>query len=345
MPVLCRTNNDVGSGYPDFTSGKAIGNPLDPATDLLDIVALRGSVVARATLLGTWGIAFPAVPDVQLHILTEGRGWLRRPGEDAEMTSGDIVLITDPTSHGLASGLTVDLRPLSDVRAPRMAGAEYHDVRLGETGATTRIFCGRFQLETAGARLLMRGLPPVLVLRARTIDLASLEPLIALVVRECDFPRPGSAAILNRLAEVLFLQVLRAAVVDCPQSGLLLRALEMPGIGSVLAALHRSPDRNWTVAEMASVAGQSRTMFAERFVRTVGQTPLAYLTEWRLTQAAKRLSHGALSLSDIAFQVGYQSEVAFSRAFRRHFGCPPGRYRSSAARGLRSPDTGDNPPA
>ena len=190
---------------------------MDLVTDLLDLVALRGSVVARATLRGSWGIAFPAVPDAQLHILTEGQAYLRRYEGTQFLQTGDIALIIDTAAHGLASGPLIDLRPLADLRAPQVDGAGFHDVRLGEQGVATRIFCGRFQLDTAAARILMRGLPPVLVLRASDVGQASLDPLVALIVKECDEARPGSAAMLKRLAEVMFLQVLRAAVVSYPE--------------------------------------------------------------------------------------------------------------------------------
>jgi len=203
----------------------------------------------------------------------------------------------------------------------------------GGEGAETQLVCGSFRLERADAHPLLEFLPPLLHLRpAENAAAEWMEATLRFLARETREARPGTETIVSRLTDVLFVQVLRAWIETAPEGrGGWLGALRDRQIGAALAHLHRSPDRGWTNASLAEAVGMSRSRFAARFTALVGEPPLTYLSRWRLETAAGLLGDGALGLAEVAARVGYESEAAFSKAFRRRFGTPPGAYRRRAA--------------
>lgn len=206
-------------------------------------------------------------------------------------------------------------------------------MRGGGEGAETRLVCGSFRFERRDAHPLLELLPPLIHLRPAEAPAAEwLEATLRFLAWETREAKPGTETIVSRLTDVVFVQVLRAWIEALPEGrGGWLGALRDRQVGAALALVHRAPERDFTNASLAAAVGMSRSRFAARFSALVGEPPLAYVSRWRLETAAGLLRDGALSLGEVAERVGYDSEAAFSKAFRRRFGSPPGAYRRSRA--------------
>jgi AraC-like DNA-binding protein len=203
----------------------------------------------------------------------------------------------------------------------------------GGGGAQTLMTCGSFQFENGDHNPLLSLLPPLLHIpggRARLTEW--LEPTLRMLAHEARHPRHGSETLISRLIDIIFVQAVRAWVEDQPHDqGGWLGALRDQQIGAALGLIHREPHRDWSVAELAREVAMSRSIFAARFNSLVGAPPLTYLTRWRLRQAARMLAEERLSVGETALRVGYESEAAFSKAFKREFGQPPMAYRRNQA--------------
>jgi AraC-like DNA-binding protein len=195
--------------------------------------------------------------------------------------------------------------------------------------------CGAYQLDPARAHPLLRDLPEVLHLPARLGHHAELRAAVDLLGAELQRPRLGADALIAALLDLLLLYLLRSWFDEQPASGTATgwaAALRDPAIGAAIHAIHRDPARPWTVESLGAHVGLSRAAFARRFTTLVGQPPLAYLTWWRMTSAARLLVDSDAPLAAVAARVGYTSEFAFATAFKRHVGTPPGTYRRASPR-------------
>jgi AraC-like DNA-binding protein len=201
----------------------------------------------------------------------------------------------------------------------------------GGGGAVTRLVCGYLACDARLARMLLAGLPPLVRVNVRGSEAGAwLEASVRYALGEARSPRPGGASVLAKLAEVLFIEVLRLYMNE--QAGGhtgWLAAVNDRIVGGALAALHKHPAQAWTLEALAREAGTSRSVLAERFQLLVGSAPMQYLTQWRMMLAANLLSHSNVPLARIAEDVGYQTDTAFSRAFRREYGEPPAAWRRS----------------
>ena len=202
-------------------------------------------------------------------------------------------------------------------------------MRLGGGGETTEFVCGYFGCERHAARLFLAGLPTVIKLNVRS-DAAGqwLETSIRHLLGEVASGRPGCTALLSKMADALFIEALRRYMEQLPEvaNGWLAGARD-PVVGAALALMHRQPCHPWTVAELAAKAGASRSLLSERFGQFLGEPPLTYLARWRLQLAARLLQTTQKTVLHVAMDVGYDSEAAFNRAFKREFGSPPAQYR------------------
>jgi AraC-like DNA-binding protein len=202
-------------------------------------------------------------------------------------------------------------------------------MRIGGGGDATRFVCGFFGCERHADYLFLSGLPTVIKINLRD-DVAGqwLEHSIRHLVTESGSGRPGRAALLSKMAETLFIEALRRYMEQLPteQTGWLCAARD--GIvGAAIAAIHRAPARAWTLDSLAKEAATSRSVLTERFARFLGESPLAYLAMWRMQLAARRLQTFRDTVLQVALVVGYESEAAFIRAFKREYGLPPAKYR------------------
>jgi AraC-like DNA-binding protein len=202
-------------------------------------------------------------------------------------------------------------------------------IAYGGGGATTRLVCGYLACDARLARMLLAGLPPLVRVNVRGSNAGVwLEASVRYALAEARSPRPGGAGVLAKLSEVLFIEVLRLYMNEQGEGRTgWLAGVRDRIVGAALNALHRRPAHAWTLEELASEAATSRSVLAERFQHLVGSSPMQYLTQWRMLLAANLLSGSNAPLARIAEDVGYQTDTAFSRAFRREFGTPPAAWR------------------
>jgi AraC-like DNA-binding protein len=270
------------------------------------------------------------------YAVIEGSGWLCPDvGPPLPMSAGDFLVLPHGQSHSIASAAEARVVPLLEALIAQavpvwMPGDDSKTSRFqyGGDGATTRILAGAFYFGSQD-NPLTRELPPLVRLDnadARVWPL--LDAALRLIADEQQLQAPGAAAATARLADLIFLQVLRSHW-SRPDAGTpgLLRGLGDARIRKALEAMHRAPREAWTVPQLARLAGMSRSSFAARFQERVGVSPKVYLTRWRMQRAAACLADGRTALATVAEELGYRSTFAFAKCFRRVHGHPPGRYR------------------
>jgi AraC-like DNA-binding protein len=306
----------------------------DVLTTVMDAVRLRSRVFCRSELRAPWGMALKRSDYAHFHVIERGGAWLRVEGQEpVALAGGDLVVVPHGTGHTLTDSLATKARPLAEMAGRRASEGGCVVMRGGGEGAETRLVCGSFRFERREAHPLVELLPPLIHLRpAETPAAEWLEATLRFLAWETREAKPGTETIVSRLTDVIFVQVLRAWIESLPEGrGGWMGALRDRQVGAALALVHRSPERDWTNASLAEAVGMSRSRFAARFTALVGEPPLTYVARWRLETAAGLLQDGALSLGEIAARVGYESEAAFSKAFRRRFGTPQGAYRRMSA--------------
>lgn len=311
---------------------------MDVLADVLSATKTGGTVTARVRAAAPWGIDFPDLPLAAFHHVVQGSCWLRRPGAPAvRLDAGDLVLLRADTGHAIAdspSGPAVAFDELADAHG---AGSGV-DIDLPGPGPQTEVVCGGYRFDAHASHPLLN-LPPVLLVRADTeagrTDLAETLRMISTELAEA---APGAQTITDRLVDVLFVHVLRAWAADTASGDeseagpAWLTALGDPPVAAAIALMHREPEQPWTVEALAHRVGVSRATLTRRFTHLIGEPPLGYLTRWRMEIAARRLRETGQSVAGIAQAVGYTSEFAFSRAFNRHRGQAPSRYRAAQRR-------------
>jgi AraC-like DNA-binding protein len=300
----------------------------------MDAVRLRSRVFCRSELKAPWGMALKRSGYAHFHVIERGGAWLRMEGrEPLALAGGDLVVVPHGTGHTLADSPATKTRPFFEMAGRPVSDRGCVVMRAGGTGPETRLVCGSFQFERPDAHPLLELLPPLIHLRPADSPAAEwLEATLRFLAWETREAKPGTQAIVSRLTDVLFVQVLRAWIESGEEGrGGWLGALRDRQIGAALAHLHKAPEKGWTNATLAEAVGMSRSRFAARFSALVGDPPLGYLSRWRLETAAGLLQDGALGLREVGERVGYASEAAFSKAFRRRFGSPPGVFRRRTA--------------
>lgn len=313
----------------------------DVLSEVLAVTRLKGTVYFSAELRSPWGIALPQRPRSPFYVVTRGRCEVIPRGVAASSVSmgpGDLVVLPGGAAHVLASSAKAATTPLTEFVARYPMDERGSLKALDGKGPRTTLIGGFFELERAPEPLVAI-LPPVIHLSGHDAEVKRwLGPILRAIAHEAAQALPGRAVVLNRLADVLFVRTVRASLLKMsaangagPQSWL--RGLTDPRIARALAEIHRAPEHAWTLAELASGAAMSRTAFAQRFLALVGKTPVSYLAAWRMQKAAYFLEMGTLSITEIAPRVGYASELAFAKAFRRLMGTPPGAYARQHAKG------------
>jgi AraC-like DNA-binding protein len=313
---------------------------VDALSETLRVVQLVGAIFLQARFTAPWCYQSPpadaAAPLLEpgaerviiFHMVTEGDCHVELDGaEPMRLTAGDVILFPQGDAHrmGSAPGLPpATATPLAELLARRP-----RQLNHGGGGATTRLLCGYLACDARLARLLVAGLPPLLRVNVRGSNAGVwLEASVRYALAEARSPRPGGAGVLAKLAEVLFIEVLRLYIHEqsAGRTGWL-AGLGDRIVGLSLNALHRKPAHPWSLEELAREAGTSRSVLAERFQLLVGSSPMQYLTQWRMMLAANMLCASRAPLARIAHEVGYQTDTAFIRAFRREYGVPPATWR------------------
>jgi AraC-like DNA-binding protein len=309
---------------------------------VLRVIRLSGGVFLEAEFTAPWCVGgklssedckrFQVTPRhvIASHFVASGHMRLQVEGGDAiEVREGELVLLPHNHVHTFGSDLDLPLMPAKDV-VQMSPGSGIARIRAGGGGAATQLLCGFLGSEIAFSPLLS-ALPPVMKLDVRaTPSGAWIESSFRFAIGEIAAGRMGSATVIAKLSELLFVEAVGRFVAELPaeRSGWL-AGLRDPHIGRALALLHERPNDAWTAEALATQVGLSRSVFAERFNALVGEPPMHYLATWRMHLAAQRLREGA-NVAQVAFAVGYDSEAAFSRAFKRQFGTSPGAWRKGA---------------
>jgi len=315
---------------------------MDAFSEILSGIKLNGAVFFNADFSAPWGFAAPAsqalapalapgAPHLVIyHFVIDGGAIARiADGPSITLEPGDVVIFPHGDPHILTSGAG-SAEPLQTYAiTQKVMTRDLTPLRAGGGGETTRFVCGFMACDPHLSRPILNGLPPIFKVNIRTDRSGHwLESSILHLVEEAASGRVGSEAMLAKLSEALFVDTLRRYVVSLPeqQTGWLAGARD-PVVGKSLGLMHRRVAHPWTIAELANEVGLSRSALAERFTRYLSEPPMTYLTRWRLQLAARALARTPKGVAEIASEVGYESEAAFSRAFKREFGLPPARYR------------------
>ncbi|HEX5617664.1 MAG TPA: AraC family transcriptional regulator [Solirubrobacteraceae bacterium] len=301
---------------------------MDPLADVLDLSRVRGALLGNVRAGAPWGLALPQSDGASFHAVTSGTAWLRVGVADPiQLMPGDLALLPTGAPHRIASTPDGECRPFDRALKERLMTPE-GDLPLDGPGATTTFVCAGYDYDHDIAQPLLALLPPVLHVPADPVGRAPTAALVTLLAGEVGLRNPGARSAVDRLIDLLLIAVVRAwAHENGGGRASWLSALRDPTIARALAALHDRPADAWTLESLAAEVNVSRATLARRFGELVGQPPLAYLTRWRIDLAARRLKDTSEPIDAIARAVGYTSEYAFSRAFRRHRGVPPGRFR------------------
>jgi len=313
---------------------------MDALSEALNAVRMTGAIFYHAECAAPWGFTVPHLQKVahalapgterlvSYHLVTEGQAIARFAASDVAITAGDVLIIPHGDAHTVSNGSPSTFVD-SGASLGKFLSGDLSTMRLGGGGDVTHFICGYFGCERHADRLFLAGLPMIIKINLRG-DAAGqwLESSVRYLVSEKGSARPGQQALLSKMAEALFIETLRRYMEQLPpeQTGWLAGARD-PLVGGALALLHRQPYHPWTVAKLAMEVGASRSVLAERFTRFLGEPPLTYLARWRLQLAARLLQTTRKTVLQLALDVGYESEAAFNRAFKREFGLPPAQYR------------------
>ncbi len=321
---------------------------MDALSQTLGAVRLVGAIFLHGRFSAPWCYQSPpadaAAPFLEptaervviFHLITEGACWVELgDAPPLRLVAGDAVLF--PQGHAHRMGSEPGLPPASGARLHEVLARRPRLLSYGGGGAGTKLVCGYLACDARLARLLLAGLAPVVKVSVRGSNAGVwLEASLRYALAEARSPRPGGHGVLAKLAEVLFIEVLRIHMNEQAAGRVgggtgWLAGVNDRIVGAALRALHAAPARAWTLEDLARDAGSSRSVLAERFQELVGQPPMQYLAQWRMLLASNLLARSNAPLARIAEEVGYQTDTAFSRAFRREFGMPPVAWRRRQA--------------
>jgi AraC-like DNA-binding protein len=316
----------------------------DALSDVLSQVRLTGAMFLNMELSAPWLTESPPshvlaqvlMPEaeflIEYHLIVGGSCWIKLLDEaPVRLEAGDVVMFPHGDPHLMGSELKGEAISAQNLVTPELGLLPRR--HYGGGGAITKVVCGYLALDRSVCASLFASLPRLLRVSARDGDVSDwIRSYVRLSMGGRSAERLGGASVLAKLSELLFVETIRRFVESLPpeQAGWLAGARD-PFVGRALALLHSNPARPWTVESLAQQVGLSRSSLSDRFLHFIGQPPIQYLTRWRISLAAQRLRSTNKSLFAIADEVGYESEAAFNRAFKRHFGLPPAAWRKKAA--------------
>ncbi|MGY1717123.1 AraC family transcriptional regulator [Geodermatophilus sp. SYSU D01106] len=311
-------------GVPTGADAARPWTPVDPVGDLLADLRIHGTFYCRSEATAPWGVEMPAFPGcMAFHVVTRGTVVLEVGGEQLTLGVGDLALVPHGRGHLLRSAVGAPVAGRADLLPQQQVGEHYSVLRLDGGGAAAGMVCGVVEPARPGAAHLLDLLPPVLVVDGRDPRRGGWLPLLLQVISdEAAEDRPGAEAVITRLADVVVLQAVRTWLDTAATGPGWLRALRDPQVGQAVALLHREPGAAWTLTRLAREARMSRSSFAARFTELAGEPVMRYLARWRMHLATVALAEGA-QVGQLAGRLGYESEAAFSRAYKRIVGVPP----------------------
>jgi AraC-like DNA-binding protein len=298
---------------------------MDALTDVLRLLRLRTNIFLHSSFCGVWAVDTSGQQKAAFHVVAHGDCWLHLTGQSpALLHAGDLLVLPRDMPHLISSLATT---PGPDVPLNKPSPSS-------EPAESTSLICGYFEFESRSWNPIIEALPEAVILRGGdSPDAKSRDALIQLMTEEAENAQSGGDVMLDRLGDALFILVVRTVMQLKQLEGGYLAALADRNLGPSFRAMHAEPSHPWTLDSLGRVAGMSRSAFANRFHQKVGITPLNYLTRWRMQLAREWLNDPSLAMIDIAERIGYTSEAAFSRAYKREFGLTPGTSRRQSRRG------------
>jgi AraC-like DNA-binding protein len=301
---------------------------MDILTDMLNTLELKGWLSSRRELTPPWRYDFAASQDSMFHVLSFGGAYLQveGEGEPIRVEDGDVVLFPTGQPHSLYDDPTSPLTRVVHLDYNPQRG--YQVVAREGEGPKLLMLCGAFHFEYPNDFPLLHHLPKLIHIRGAQGRMEQgFTDIVRLIARESASQQLGAEVMLRRLTELLFIQVIRLWIAQQAEASVgWVRALRDQPISAALGLIHQSPERRWTVKELAEAAALSRSAFSARFSELMGEPPMTYLTRWRMLRAT-RLLKNEVSMETIADLLGYESEAAFRKAFKREIGIPPAQYR------------------
>ena len=322
--------------------------PVDALSEILKVVQLSGAIFFNARFTAPWRVVSPVESTLArllglgaervllYHSIVEGACLIALDGAPPRrLVAGDIVVFPHGDAHTMASTMDV---PALQMDAEAILRERPKLLQFGGGGEPTHIICGYMVCDPRLFQPVLAALPQVVTVSLRGVEQGRwLEASMQHAVEAAEAPRPGTEGMLAKLSEVLVVEALRLHAAQLsPEHAGWLSGLRDRAVGKCLALMHARPAQPWTVDSLAREVGTSRSVLAERFTHFVGQSPMQYLGRWRMALATHRLRRSALSVARIAEEVGYETDAAFSRAFRREFGVPPATWRRLHVEGAAS---------
>ncbi|MFY8351154.1 cupin domain-containing protein [Pseudoalteromonas sp. SSM20] len=292
-------------------------NDPDPLSVLLKRLSLNAEVYVNGDFCGTWAVDTSGSRRIPFHLIGRGEAWLHMGDEKHKLETRDLVIFPKDHQHIISNN---DNKP----------SAELVNAPMSNDGDTTNMVCGFFEFKNAMVNPLLDALPDVIHLPAKDANGNTSLKLIDLMILELQHARAGCYTVVDQLAYLLFIEVLRGQVASGELNSGLLLALFDARIGKALNAIHQAPENAWNLEQLAGIAAMSRSNFADKFTKMVGSSPVKYLVIWRMLIARKLLITTDMSIADIAEKSGYDSEAAFRKAFKQNQGEAPGAVRNSA---------------
>lgn len=301
------------SNRPDSNDTKA-NITGDDLSALLTRLKLEAELYVDGEFCGSWAVDTSGSRRIPFHIIGSGDAWLHINGEKQKLQTGDLLIFPRDTQHVLSSS--------DDIPEP-----EHINQTPSGNGATTRLICGFFEFKSKASWPLLDALADAILIAHNSPNSSLCNAIVGLLKEELNQQEHGYLLAVNRLAELLFLQVLRHQIRNEVINTGLLAALFDPHLGKALSLMHQQSDKRWTLLQLAEASALSRSSFAKRFHEMTGTPAMAYLTAWRMQNATELLQHTSMSLFGISDACGYESEAAFRKAFKNHTGLTPGQVR------------------
>jgi len=303
---------------------------MDVVSDILQKIKLSSAIYFKSNFSAPWGMKIPKGPYAQFHMVTKGSCILNSGREQWNLEEGDIVIFPFGLAHGIADNDTSEQTNGMEVVQSILNGNSL----FAGTAFSTTLVCGHFEFDRDFEHSFIQELPEIIHLKGADQDqLPWLKGIVQLIIEETKITNEGSHIITNKLGEVLFVHSLRAYLLQNKNEKGFIAALQDERIGKALSAIHNNPDKAWELKALAQLCGMSRTSFSMQFKALMGATPLSYLRNWRVLQAKELLRESQKSVGEIAENVGYRSEAAFNRVFKKQVSQTPLKYRQATQQG------------
>ncbi|MDI7865029.1 AraC family transcriptional regulator [Rhizobiaceae bacterium n13] len=301
---------------------------MDPLTELFSSMRVRRAGFTRMNAYAPWGVESAGDPAIKFVLVVRGSAVLTTKSNPTPIPlgAGDVFIILGDEPYQVCDHESSTMAACVDVDAQRIG----NQIEFGGGGAVTTFVSGFFEIDRLDAKPLLCVLPVLLHLKMEQERTLAFQSVLELLATETEGPRLGSDAAAARLFELLFIHAVRAFTQECsiPKKGWLAAAADK-NLAPAIRAIHAEPKKAWTVDLLAREAGMSRSAFAARFKSVVGQTPLGYLTEWRMHKASRLMEANSVRIAEIARSVGYESEAAFTKAFKKSVGTNPSIFRKT----------------